>query len=33
MYNDKKCKKTAHNERGLRTFYYICIVAVNLWQT
>ena len=31
--NDKKCKKTAHNERGLLTFSYICIVAEGLQQT
>lgn len=32
-YNDKKCKITAHNERCLKTFSYICIVAGGLRQT
>ncbi len=32
-HKDKKCKNTAHNERGLQTFSYICIVAEGLRQT
>lgn len=32
-YNDKKCKITAHNERSLLKFSYICIVADNPSQT
>lgn len=26
-HKDKKCKKTAHDERGLKTISYICNVA------
>ena len=32
-HKDKKCKNTAHNERCLLTFSYICIVAGGLRQT
>ena len=30
---DKKCKNTAHNERSLLNYSYICIVAEGLRQT
>ena len=32
-YNDKKCKNSAHNERSLLNYSYICIVAEGLRQT
>ena len=32
-YNDKKCKNTAHNERRLLNFSYLCTVAENPSQT
>lgn len=32
-YNDKKCKNTAHDERCLLDYSYICIVAEGLRQT
>lgn len=32
-HKDKKCKITAHNERSLLKFSYICIVAEGLRQT
>ena len=32
-HKDKKCKNTAHNERSLLKFSYICIVAEGLRQT
>ena len=32
-HKDKKCKNTAHIERSLLNYSYICIVAEGLRQT